>query len=68
MEAQRDLASGDGARKAGSKNEWEVCLLDNIGEEADGAWRKAGGAEGATQGEATISVLNIPEFELLVQY
>lgn len=26
------------------------------------------GAEGATQGEAKISVLNIPEFELLVQY
>lgn len=43
MEAQRDLASGDGAREAGSKNEREVCLLDNIGEEADGAWRKAGG-------------------------
>lgn len=29
---------------------------------------QGGGAEGATQGEATISVLNIPEFELLVQY
>lgn len=43
MEAQRPLASGDGAREAGSKNDWEVCLLDNIGEEADGAWHKAGG-------------------------
>ena len=29
---------------------------------------QGGGAEGATQGEATISVLNIPEFEVLVQY
>lgn len=26
------------------------------------------GAEGATRGEAKISVLNIPEFKLLVQY
>lgn len=37
MEAQGDLASGDGAREAGSKNDREVCLLDNIGGEADGA-------------------------------
>lgn len=43
MKAQSDLASGDGARGAGSKTDWEVCILDNIGGEANGAWCKAGG-------------------------
>ena len=59
--------SGNGVGEAGSRSDWEVCILDVL-EERRMEHGTGQGTEGATQGEAKILVLSIPEFELLVQY